>query len=80
MAQQQDAGTRAILEAVLAMSKRLNLRVTAEGVETEEQLAMLRDQGCAEVQGFLVGKPLPIAAYADLTGAPPAPDNAAAVA
>jgi Amt family ammonium transporter len=58
-AQQQDSGTRAILEAVLAMSNRLNLRVVAEGVESEEQLAMLREQGCDEVQGFLLGRPMP---------------------
>ncbi len=58
-AQQQDSGTRTILEAVLAMSKRLNLRVVAEGVETEEQLAMLREQGCTEIQGFLLGRPMP---------------------
>lgn len=58
-AQEHDAGTQTILEAVLAMSKRLNLRVIAEGVETEEQLAMLRMQGCSEVQGFLLGRPMP---------------------
>ena len=58
-AQQQDAGTRTILEAVLAMSSRLKLRVTAEGVETEEQLALLREQGCDELQGFLLGRPMP---------------------
>ena len=60
-AQQQDAGTRTILEAVLAMSSRLNLRVVAEGVETVEQLAMLREQGCGEIQGFLLGRPMPAA-------------------
>jgi diguanylate cyclase (GGDEF)-like protein/PAS domain S-box-containing protein len=64
-AQQQDAGTRTILEAVLAMSNRLNLRVIAEGVETEEQLAMLRKQGCAEVQGFLLGRPMPASEVQD---------------
>jgi diguanylate cyclase (GGDEF)-like protein len=58
-AQQHDAGTQAILEAVLGMSGRLNLDVTAEGVETEEQLSMLRRQGCMEVQGFLLGTPMP---------------------
>jgi diguanylate cyclase (GGDEF)-like protein len=58
-AQQQDFGTRAIVEAVLAMSQRLNLRVIAEGVETEEQLAMLREQGKTEVQGFLLARPMP---------------------
>ncbi|CAH2602893.1 EAL domain-containing protein [Rhodovastum atsumiense] len=58
-AQQQDSGTRTILEAVLTMSQRLNLRVVAEGVETQEQLAMLREQGCTELQGFLLGRPMP---------------------
>jgi EAL domain-containing protein (putative c-di-GMP-specific phosphodiesterase class I) len=41
------------------MSSRLNLIVTAEGVETEEQLAMIRRQRCNEVQGYLLGKPMP---------------------
>jgi EAL domain-containing protein (putative c-di-GMP-specific phosphodiesterase class I) len=58
-AQQNDAGAQAILETIVAMSHRLNLIVTAEGVETEEQLAMIRRQRCAEVQGFLLGKPMP---------------------
>jgi len=58
-AQQSDAGAQAILEAILAMSSRLNLTVTAEGVETEQQLAMIRRQRCGEVQGYLLGKPMP---------------------
>ena len=58
-AQQSDAGAQAILETILAMSSRLNLTVTAEGVETEEQLAMIRRQRCGEVQGYLLGKPMP---------------------
>ncbi len=60
-AQQSDAGAQAILEAIVAMSGRLNLIVTAEGVETEEQLAMIRRQRCTEVQGYLLGKPMPAA-------------------
>ena len=60
-AQAHDDGTRAILEAVLAMSSRLHLAVTAEGVETEEQLQVLRELGCAEVQGFLLARPMPSA-------------------
>lgn len=64
-AQQQDAGTRTILEAVLAMSSRLNLSVIAEGIETREQLALLREQGCPEVQGFLLGRPMPAAEVDD---------------
>jgi len=48
---------RAIVSAVIGMARGLNLRVVAEGVETEPQLAFLREQGCDEVQGFLLGVP-----------------------
>ena len=48
---------RAIVSAVIGMARGLNLRVVAEGVETEAQLAFLREQGCDEVQGFLLGVP-----------------------
>jgi predicted signal transduction protein with EAL and GGDEF domain len=58
-AQEHDGATRAIIECVLTMAKRLRLEVTAEGVETERQLAMLVNQGCPEVQGFLLGRPMP---------------------
>jgi predicted signal transduction protein with EAL and GGDEF domain len=43
------------------MSSRLNIAVIAEGVETEDQLQMLRGQGCGEVQGFLLARPMPSA-------------------
>jgi len=49
---------RAIVSAVIGMAHGLALRVTAEGVETEGQLAFLREQGCEEVQGFLFGRPV----------------------
>ena len=58
-AQQEDPRARAILNAILAMSSTLDLSVTAEGVETEEQLQTLRGQGCTEIQGFLLGRPMP---------------------
>ena len=58
-AQHEDPRTRAIMDAVLAMSSSLGLSVTAEGVETPEQLDALREQGCTEVQGFLLGRPMP---------------------
>ncbi|TPG45471.1 bifunctional diguanylate cyclase/phosphodiesterase [Roseomonas nepalensis] len=54
-----DPGARAIVDAILAMGHSLNLRVTAEGVETEAQLAFLRTLDCDEAQGFLLGRPVP---------------------
>ena len=47
-----------ILAAIVAMGKALGLKVLAEGVETEEQARVLRDQGCDEVQGFLYSRPI----------------------
>jgi diguanylate cyclase (GGDEF)-like protein/PAS domain S-box-containing protein len=50
---------RAIVEAVGTLARGLNLAVVAEGVETEEQLHILRDSACNFVQGFLIGRPAP---------------------
>jgi diguanylate cyclase (GGDEF)-like protein/PAS domain S-box-containing protein len=54
-----DAGSRAIVKAIIAMSSSLNLEVTAEGVETIEQFDLLCSQGCHEMQGYLLGRPMP---------------------
>ncbi|HEU4889553.1 MAG TPA: EAL domain-containing protein [Thermoanaerobaculia bacterium] len=48
---------RAIVSAIVAMAHGLDLAVTAEGVETEAQVAFLREQQCEEVQGYLFGRP-----------------------
>ena len=43
-----------------------------EGVETKEQLAFLEKESCDEIQGYLIGRPLPIEDYTALTGQPKA--------
>ena len=53
-----DTSDAGIVSAVIAMAQALNLRVTAEGVETEEQLAFLAGHDCTAVQGFLFGQPM----------------------
>jgi EAL domain-containing protein (putative c-di-GMP-specific phosphodiesterase class I) len=49
----------AIIKAVATMSASLGMDTTAEGVETPDQLAKLRHEGCTEVQGYLFSKPRP---------------------
>ena len=53
------ASDRAIVTAIIDMARGLNLRVVAEGVETAAELSFLREAGCEEVQGFLLGRPAP---------------------
>lgn len=49
---------RVVVESVLRMAHELDRRVVAEGVETEEALALLRELGCDEAQGYLIGRPV----------------------
>ena len=58
-------------EAVVCVARALDLRTSAEGVETTAQLAHLRDVGCDMAQGYLFSKPLPLPAFADLMTADP---------
>ena len=56
-------GTReavAIIRAVVALANSLDLATIAEGVETAEELAMVRELGCSRVQGYFYGRPLPV--------------------
>lgn len=55
-----DMNDAAIVQAIIAMSDALGLRVIAEGVETEEQSEFLDKHGCHAFQGFLYGKPMPL--------------------
>lgn len=52
------ARDRAIVEAIIAMTRSLGIVAIAEGVETEEQLALLHARGCAVIQGYLVSHPV----------------------
>jgi diguanylate cyclase (GGDEF)-like protein len=53
------ADSQAIVRAVAEMGLSLGISTTAEGVETEEQMAMLRKKGCSDVQGYLISRPVP---------------------
>jgi EAL domain-containing protein (putative c-di-GMP-specific phosphodiesterase class I) len=59
LATQEDS--LAIVRAVTGLGKSLGITTTAEGVETREELALLRSEGCNEVQGYLFSRPLPAA-------------------
>jgi diguanylate cyclase (GGDEF)-like protein len=56
----------AIIRAVTSLGSSLGMETTAEGVETEEQLKKLKEEGCTEVQGYLFSKPVPAAQAARL--------------
>ncbi|HEU0147236.1 MAG TPA: EAL domain-containing protein [Bradyrhizobium sp.] len=58
----------AIVRAVIDLGHGLNMSIVAEGVETLEQLGFLAEEGCDSVQGYLLGRPLPIGKYDVLVG------------
>lgn len=58
-----DRHDRDIVRTVIAIAQSMDLDVIAEGVETEGQLHVLMDRGCNSYQGYLFGKPLPIAQF-----------------
>lgn len=54
-----DPNDRAIVSMIVSLAREMELKVVAEGVETEEQLAILRAKGCDIIQGYLTGRPVP---------------------
>jgi EAL domain-containing protein (putative c-di-GMP-specific phosphodiesterase class I) len=48
----------AIVTTIIGMAQTLDLKVVAEGVETEEQVSFLKNQDCDEIQGYLIGRPV----------------------
>src|SRR5690606_12702001 len=60
------ADSLAIVKAVIGLGQSLGMETTAEGIESEEQLAAVRAQGCDEVQGFLFSRPLTLPALREL--------------
>ena len=58
-----DPGNATIARIIITLGNELGLSVIAEGVETEAQLQFLLDHGCLDHQGYLMGKPLPVAEF-----------------
>jgi EAL domain-containing protein (putative c-di-GMP-specific phosphodiesterase class I) len=77
----QDSENAAITRAIIAMAHGLKMIVVAEGVETDEQLALLEQYGCDMAQGFYLGRPSPQEAITQMLKvqrAPTAPATPAA--
>jgi EAL domain-containing protein (putative c-di-GMP-specific phosphodiesterase class I) len=64
----KNAHSATIVRAVIGLGRALDMPVLAEGVETAEQLAFPVKESCSEVQGYWIGKPLPIDDYAKSVG------------
>ena len=64
-------GSRAIIRTIIGLCASLNMRTTAEGVETREQLEALMREGCDEAQGFYFSRPVPAARIAALIASAP---------
>jgi len=60
-----DPSDRAVVEAIVSLSRHMKMKVVAEGVESKEQLAFLKKEQCHEVQGYYISRPLPAAEFSD---------------
>ncbi|WP_221401338.1 putative bifunctional diguanylate cyclase/phosphodiesterase [Paenibacillus phyllosphaerae] len=59
-----DAGKAAIVQSMIQMAHSLSLGVVAEGIETEEEMKLLQQMGCEEMQGYLFSRPVPLDDFA----------------
>jgi EAL domain-containing protein (putative c-di-GMP-specific phosphodiesterase class I) len=74
-----DRNANAIIRAVTGLGASLGMVTTAEGIETVDQLMRVRQEGCTEVQGFLIGRPKPASEIAALIHTPELPARKAVV-
>ncbi len=65
---QSNHQSAAIVRAVIGLARGLEVPVVAEGVETNAQLEFLSQEHCSEIQGYLIGRPSPIATYSGMIG------------
>ena len=70
-----DGDSAAIVKAIIGLGISLGISTTAEGVETEEQLNRLRAEGCTDIQGYLLSKPVPAAEVAAVLNRSINPEN-----
>ena len=61
-----EPGSGSIVEAIIALANKFKLEIVAEGVEHEAQRRFLVKDGCSSMQGFLLGRPLPMAEFEQL--------------
>ena len=64
----EDVRVQRLIKATVALAEALDLRVTAEGVETEDEASVLQAAGCAEFQGFFFARPASAEAISRLLG------------
>lgn len=69
--------SEAIVHSTVILASSLGIPVLAEGVETEQQLDVLRERGVNEIQGFYFGKPLPVSGAREIAGLKPESDKTA---
>ncbi|MEH6756656.1 MAG: EAL domain-containing protein [Parasphingorhabdus sp.] len=61
-----DAGSASIVRAIAQLGESLQMKITAEGIETDEQMAFITEHGCNDVQGFLISRPINASAVENL--------------